>query len=168
MQPQYPFVRTCDRVPPILPFPQPQEKGTRERSRHSQMNPLMRLAPRFLLAFSSLCLAAGGVIHALAFPKASTVADHSTLPPLFLAAFKALWLFDSINSVAFALVFGSIAAFPGMASGSLVMLLACAPLAVAVAVFATMGNFVPGYVMLVAGTAALIGGGLRRKHPGVE
>jgi predicted membrane metal-binding protein len=47
-------------------------------------------------------------------------------------------------------------------------LLACAPLAVAVAVFATMGNFGPGYVMLVAGTAALIGGALRRKHPGVE
>jgi hypothetical protein len=132
------------------------------------MNPLMRLAPRFLLAFSSLCLAAGGVIHALAFPKATTVAAHSTLPPLFLAAFKALWLFDSINSVAFALVFGSIAAFPGMASGSLVMLLACAPLAVAAAVFATMGNFVPGHVMLVAGTAALVGGALRRKHPGVE
>jgi len=116
--------------------------------------------------FSSLCLAAGGVIHALAYPRATIVAEHSTLPPLFLAAFKALWLFDSINSVVFTLVFGSIAAFPGLASGSLVMLLACAPLAVAVAVFATMGNFVPGYVMLVAGTAALIGGALIRRASG--
>jgi hypothetical protein len=46
------------------------------------------------------------------------------------------------------------------------MLLACAPLAVAVAIFATMGNFVPGYVMLVAGTAALIGGALIRRASG--
>jgi hypothetical protein len=128
--------------------------------------PAHALTPRFLLAFAALCLAAGGVVHTMAFPKAATVADHSTLPTSFSAAFKALWLFDSINSVVFALVFGSIAAFPGLASGSLVMLLACAPLAVAVAVFATMGNFVPGYVMLVAGTAALIGGALIRRASG--
>lgn len=124
------------------------------------MNTLKRLAPRFLLAFSALCLAAGAAVHTLAFPKAAAVADHSTLPPLFAAAFKGLWLFDSINSAAFALAFGAIAVFPAMASRGLVMLLACAPLAVAVGVFATMGNFPPGYVMLVAGGAALIGGAL--------
>jgi hypothetical protein len=38
------------------------------------------------------------------------------------------------------------------------MLLACAPLAVAVGVFATMGNFPPVYVMLITGGTALIGG----------
>jgi hypothetical protein len=124
------------------------------------MNTLKRLTPRFLLAFSALCLAAGGAVHALAFPKAAVVADHSTLPPLFAAAFKGLWLFESINSVTFALAFGAIAAFPAAASRWLVMLLACAPLAVAVGMLATLGNFPPGYVMLVAGGAALIGGAL--------
>jgi hypothetical protein len=120
----------------------------------------MRFAPRLLLAFSSLCLAAGGAVHALAFAKAATVAEHSTLPPFFSAAFKGLWLCDSITSVALALALGSIAAFPGMASRSLVMLLALAPLAFATAIFATMGNFFAGHLMLLAGTLALIGGAL--------
>ena len=97
----------------------------------------MRLAPRLLLAFSSLCLAVGGALHAQAFPKAATVAEHSTLPPFFSAAFNGLWICDSITSVALALAFGSIAAFPGMASRSLVLLLALAPLVFATAIFAT-------------------------------
>jgi hypothetical protein len=125
----------------------------------------MRFAPRILLAFSSLCLAAGGTVHALAFPKAATMADHSTLPAFFSAAFKGLWLSQCVASVALALAFGSIAAFPGMASRSLVVLLALAPLAFATAIFATMGNFFAGHLMLLAGTAALIGGALHRYAP---
>jgi len=39
------------------------------------MNTLKRLTPRFLLALSALCLAAG-TVHALAFPKAAIVVDH--------------------------------------------------------------------------------------------
>jgi hypothetical protein len=125
----------------------------------------VRFAPRLLLAFSSLCLAAGGAVHALAFPKAATMAEHSTLPAFFSAAFKGLWLSNSVASVALALAFGSIAAFPGMASRSLVVLLALAPLAFATAIFATMGNFFAGHLMLLAGTAALIGGALHRYAP---
>ncbi len=124
------------------------------------MNTQKRLTPRILLAFSALCLAAGGVVHAMSFPKAAAVAEHSTLPPAFTGAFKALWLGDSINCVVLALAFSAIAVFPAMASRWAVMLLACAPLAVAAGVFATMGNFPPGYVMVVAGVAALIGGAL--------
>jgi hypothetical protein len=56
------------------------------------------------------------------------MAEHSTLPAFFSAAFKGLWLSNSVASVALALAFGSIAAFPGMASRSLVVLLALAPL----------------------------------------
>ena len=126
------------------------------------MSAAMRFAPRLLLAFSSVCLAVGGAVHALAFPKAATMAEHSTLPAFFSAAFKGLWLSDSVTSVALALAFGSIAAFPRMASRSLVVLLALAPLAVATTIFATMGNFFAGYLMLLAGTAALIGGVLHR------
>ena len=120
----------------------------------------MRFAPRLLLAFSSLCLVAGGAVHALAFPKAAIVADRSNLPAFFSGALKGLWLCDSITSVALAMAFGSIAAFPGMTSRSLVVLLALAPLAFAAAIFATMGNFFAGHLMLLAGTAALMGGAL--------
>jgi hypothetical protein len=52
-----------------------------------------------------------------------------------------------------------------MASRSLVVLLALAPLAFATAIFATMGNFFAGHLMLLAGTAALIGGALHRYAP---
>jgi hypothetical protein len=58
----------------------------------------MRFAPRLLLAVSSLILAAGGAVHALAFPKAAMVAEHSTLPTFFSAAFKGLWLGDSMQT----------------------------------------------------------------------
>ena len=124
------------------------------------MSAAVRFAPRLLLAFSSLCLAAGGAVHALAFPKAATMAEHSTLPAFLSAAFKGLWLSNSAASVALALAFGSIAAFPGIASRSLVVLLALAPLAFATAIFATMGNFFAGHLMLLAGTLALIGGAI--------
>jgi hypothetical protein len=42
------------------------------------------------------------------------------------------------------------------------VLLALAPLAYATAIFATMGNFFAGHLMLLAGIAALIGGALHR------
>ncbi len=122
------------------------------------MSAAIRFAPRLLLALSGLCLAAGGAAHALAFPKAATVAEHSALPPFFSAAFKGLWLCDSITSVSLALALGSIAAFPRLASRTLIMLLALAPLACATAIFATMGNFFAGHIMLLAGTLALMGG----------
>jgi hypothetical protein len=120
----------------------------------------MGFARRLLLAFGWLCLAAGGAVHALAFPKAATVVEQSTLPVFFSAAFRGLWLNASVSSVAFALAFGSIAAFPHMASRSLVVLLALAPLAFAATILATMGNFFAGHLMLLAGTAALVGGAL--------
>jgi hypothetical protein len=107
----------------------------------------MRVASRLFLTLGSLCLGAGGAIHALAFPKAATVAEHSTLPAFFSAAFKGLWLSDSVSFVALALSFGSIAAYPRMASRSLIVLLALGPLAYATAIFATMGNFFAGHLI---------------------
>jgi len=44
----------------------------------------MRVAPRFLLVFAALCLAIGAWLHALAYPKAARIAEHSGLPA-FLA-----------------------------------------------------------------------------------
>jgi hypothetical protein len=125
----------------------------------------MRLAPRLLLLFTALCLAGGACVHALAYPKAAHIAEHSALPAFFTVAFKGLWLIDSVASLVLAMAFGSVAAFPGTASRSVVVVLALAPLAFAMALFATMGNFFPGYLMLAAGAAALIGGALHHRAP---
>jgi len=129
------------------------------------MSVAMRLAPRLLLAFTALCLAGGACVHALAYPKAARIAEHSALPAFFTAAFKGLWLIDSAASLVLAIAFGSVAAFPGTASRSVVVLLALAPLGFAIVLFSTMGNFFPAYLMLVAGAAALIGGVLHHRAP---
>jgi hypothetical protein len=118
----------------------------------------MRIASRLLLVLSALDLAGGAVIHAMAFRKASVVAAHSTLPAFFTAAFKGLWLCDSITSLGLALALGAIAVSPTIAARPLVIILALPPLGFAVALFATMGNFFPGYLMLLAGAATLAGG----------
>lgn len=129
------------------------------------MSVAVRLAPRLLLVFTALCLAGGACVHALAYPKAARIAEHSALPAFFTAAFKGLWLIDSAASLVLAVAFGLVAAFPSTASRSVVVILALAPLGFAMALFATMGNFFPAYLMLVAGAAALIGGALHHRAP---
>jgi hypothetical protein len=58
----------------------------------------------------------------MAFPKAATVAEHSSLPAFFSAAFKGLWLSDSVSSLAIALVLAFIAARPHLAAKPLILL----------------------------------------------
>src|SRR5271168_1463167 len=115
------------------------------------------LISRLLLTVSAALLASGGVAHALAYAKASAIAEHSTLPRFFSAAFKGLWLSDALSSMVLALIFGLIALRPAMATRPLIMLMAASPIAVAVAIFCTMGNFYAGYLLLLSGTAALLG-----------
>jgi hypothetical protein len=123
----------------------------------------MRAATRILLAFAALCLAAGGATHAVAFPKAAMVIDGSNLSAFFASAFKGLWLSDSASLFASALAFGFIAARPGSAARPLILLLALAPLASAAMIYATMGNFFAGHLLLLASAAALLGGALHRE-----
>lgn len=112
---------------------------------------------RLLLGATALLLAAGGTLHAMAYPKARSIADHSDLAPFAAAAFKGLWLSDSVTSGAFAAVFLLAACYPRWAARPLLVVLALGPLAVAVAVYSTMGNFFGGHMMLAAGITALIG-----------
>ena len=117
----------------------------------------MRIVSRCLLAVSALLLAGGGLAHALAYARASAVAEQSTMPKFFAAAFRGLWLSDALSSMVLALIFGLIALRPAMATRPLIMLMAASPIAVAVAIFCTMGNFYAGYLLLLSGTAALLG-----------
>ncbi len=118
----------------------------------------MRSPSRLPLLLSAVLLAGGALVHTLAFQKASAIVDHSGLQPSFIGVFKGLWLADSVASIGLALALGAIALLPAMATRPLVILLALPPLGLAVVLFATMGNFVPAYVVLAAGLAALIGG----------
>jgi hypothetical protein len=127
----------------------------------------MRIVSRCLLAVSALLLAGGGLAHALAYARASTVAEHSTMPKFFAAAFRGLWLGDALSSLALALVFAAVSLLPRLASKPLIMLIAVGPIAVAIAIFVTMGNFYAGYLTMLAGLAALSGAVLHQ-NAGVD
>jgi hypothetical protein len=121
------------------------------------MSAINNAVSRVSLAVSALVLAAGGIVHGLAFTKASNVVAHSDLKTLFATAFNALWLADSATSIVMAMVFAALAARPAWATRPLVAILALVPLASAVVIYATMGAFFAGHVMLAAGAAALVG-----------
>lgn len=120
----------------------------------------MRAASRALFAFSALCLAAGGCLHALGFSKASGVVSQSNLAALFAAAFRGLWLSNSATMLGLALVFGFIALRPHAATKPLTILLGLVPLACAVTIYSMMGSFFGGHVFALAGAAAILGGAL--------
>jgi hypothetical protein len=101
----------------------------------------------------------------MAFPKASAIAEHSNLPPNLIGVFKGLWLCDSVATLGLALALGAIAILPTIAARPLVIILALPPFGVAAVLFATMGNFPPAYLMVVAGLAALMGGVLHGNAP---
>jgi hypothetical protein len=116
------------------------------------------LAPRLLLAFSSLLLVAGGVVHALAFNRARAAFAASNLLPFFGNTAKALWLADSTTLWMVAAVFGLIAARPAAATGPVVMLVALIPTATAVLIYLFLGSFFAGHLLLAAAAMAFFAG----------
>jgi len=86
--------------------------------------------------------------------------DHSSLTAFLTGALKGLWLCDSVNSLWLALLLGTIVAWPRLAGRGLVMMLALGPVANAVAIYATMGNFFAGHLLLFSGALALAAGAL--------
>jgi hypothetical protein len=125
----------------------------------------MRTSARVPLTLSALLLAAGGVVHGMAYPKAAVAVDHSTLAAFLAGAFKGLWLCDSANSLWLAVVLGTIAAWPRVAARALVVILGLGPVASAVVIYATLGNFFAGHLMLLSGALALVGGALSSARP---
>jgi len=119
---------------------------------------MTRLAPRLLLAVSSLILAAGGAVHAAAFHRARVVFGASDLPPFFGNTSQALWLADSTTLWTVAAVFALIAVRPTAASGPVVMLVALIPAATAVMIYLFLGRFFAGHVLLAAATVACFAG----------
>lgn len=113
---------------------------------------------RVILLLASIILATGSVIHAMAFTAAQAAADQSAMLPFFKAALKGLWLSDSGSSLALAPIFVWIATHPRAATRGLVVALGLLPLASAAAIYATMGGFFAGHLMLVIGTMTMAAG----------
>jgi hypothetical protein len=114
---------------------------------------------RLLLATAAAIFAFGGAMHAVAYvAKASPSISSANLPPFLGAEFKVLWLADSTTLMALALVFGFIAAVPTSASKAVIILLAMIPASTTALLYAFLGPFYAGHMLLAASTMAFVAG----------
>jgi hypothetical protein len=103
---------------------------------------------RFLLGTTGLLSAAGAAVHAAAFGKALPVIANSQMPAFYSGSFKALWLADSamMTILAFASIFLSIRV--RQATRLMLFLLALFPLATALLIYAFLGGFPAGHILM--------------------
>ena len=119
---------------------------------------MTKVLPRLLLSLSALVLAAGGMMHARAFPKTLAAVAASDLEPFYRGSLKALWLIDSATLLTLALVFAAVAARPRLVSRPVILLLAIIPAATAFFLYKFIGNFLPAHMLLGAAVGAAVAG----------
>jgi len=119
---------------------------------------MTKFFPRFLLVFSALVLATGAFMHASAFHKIVSALNESNLVSFAANALKVLWLMDSAVALILATVFAFAAIRPSAANKWIIVLLSLIPGATAALLYAFMGNFIGGHVMLMAAATASIAG----------
>jgi len=114
---------------------------------------------RILLGASAAILLAAAVIHASAFPSVTPTIEAAQLPPFHAGAYKALWLVDSTNLAALALLYAFVALRPAAATPGVIVISALAPLAAGILLYTYLGAFFAGHLMvatwLLASVAAL-------------
>lgn len=116
--------------------------------------------PRTLLIVAAAILVVGATLHAAAFLKASAVVDASDLPLFYRASSKVLWLADSAAQLILAAILSLLVTRPQMGGRPLLILLALFPISSAILLYAFVGNFFAGHLMVaIAGlivTATLL------------
>lgn len=111
---------------------------------------LMRYIPRALLAMAAAIFAFGSVMHALAYESSLARVEATGLPRFLVTELKVLWLADSSTLLAAAIVFGYLAAKPAAASRLVIALIALVPLGTTVLLYALLGPFYSGHMLLAA------------------
>jgi hypothetical protein len=114
--------------------------------------------PRVLLAIAALILAVGGVLHAMAFPKALNALGGAVMPEFYANSFRSLWLIDSAALFSLAIILALLAARPAMATRWIVVLLSLIPAATAVIVYYFVGPFFAPHTLVVASVLIVLGG----------
>ena len=116
------------------------------------------MVKRFLLAFATLLLAVGALMHASAFKKILTAIADSNLAPFAANSLKVLWLGDSTTLLVLAAVFAFIAARPSAAIRWIIVILSLIPAATAILIYVFIGSFIGGHMLLATAIAAFVGG----------
>ncbi|MDP9051749.1 MAG: hypothetical protein M3O31_13675 [Acidobacteriota bacterium] len=112
--------------------------------------------PRILGAIAALISAAGGAMHAAAFPKAASAIDASGLAHFYAGSSKALWLADAATLILVGCIYALIAWRPGSISRPLAILVALIPAGTAVMLYSFLGPFIVGHLLLGITVLALI------------
>ena len=128
----------------------------------------MQLPPasRLLLGVAAMLLVVGGTLHGLAYPQAAKFIDASSLSARYAAIYKGFWL-NNVSMVALiGVAYLILALRPGLANRTLLALLVALPLCSALSIYATVGNFVPGHLLLTSCAMALTASLLPRRQTG--
>jgi hypothetical protein len=113
-------------------------------------------APRFLLIFAAVLSIAGAALHAAAFRKALPIIAASGLPRFYSSSFKGLWLADSATLALLGVIFIKMTARLQTATRWLLILLAFIPLATAILLYAFLGNFLAGHLLLAIAVLVIL------------
>ena len=116
----------------------------------------MRTPGRLLLGLAALILLAGGAFHGLVYPKAVAMINASDLSARSAAIYKGLWLNDAAVVMLVGLMYLVLASRPALATRPMLALLSVLPLAGALAIYSTVGNFLPGHLLLAASILAAL------------
>lgn len=130
----------------------------------------MRTPGRLLLGFAGLLLLAGGAFHGLAYPKALAMIGASDLSARGAAMYEGLWLNDAATVALLGGMDLLLALKPTFATRVMLALLSALPLAGALAIYVTVGSFLPGHLLLAASILAALAAVTResdRGNPGI-
>jgi hypothetical protein len=105
---------------------------------------------RTLLAAAALILIGSAGLHASAYGTVNAGVAASGLSPLLGNAYRALWISDSTTGAVLGLVVVMLAVWPALATRATVLTLALIPAATAVCIYAFLGPFPPGHLMITA------------------
>jgi len=116
----------------------------------------MRMPARLLLGLAALIMLAGGAFHGLAYPKAVAMIGASDLAGRSAAIYKGLWLNDAAVVMLIGLIYLAVASKPVLATKMMLLFLSALPLAGALSIYATVGNFLPGHLLLASAIMAAV------------
>jgi hypothetical protein len=119
---------------------------------------------RLLLLIATALLIAGAAVHAAAFRKLVPVVNASGLPPFHANSYKALWLADSTTLFLLGIILAAISMQRQIAAFWLLLLVACIPLATAMLLYAFLGTFFAGHLLVVISALTVLGAIARRKR----
>lgn len=116
----------------------------------------MRTPPRLLLALAALIMLLGGAFHGFVYAKAVAMIDASNLSGRSAAIYKGLWLNDAAVVMLVGLIYLVLAYKPALAMRPMLALLSALPLAGALSIYSTVGDFLPGHLLLASAMLAAL------------